>query len=411
MDQFTETIYGKIPSSWQLIPSLKFCIRITDGTHDSPKEQNIGKYLITSKHIKGRNIDFDNAYFINEDDFNKINLRSKVDQWDVIISMIGEYCGFSYVERNEIIDYAVKNVGILKAGNEHKALWLYYFLNSKIGKFILDSNKSGTSQPYLTLSFLRDFPILYPKYQTEAESIIDILSSLDDKIDLLHRQNKTLEALAETLFRQWFIEEADESWEEVKVRDVCKTITKGTTPTTLGFKFTKTGINFLKAESITDLGDLIESKFAFIDDVTHNALNRSKIEANDVIITIAGTIGRVAIVTERFLPANTNQAIALLRVNKDSISPYFLYYLLKSRDVVNDFESRIVHAVQPNLSLGEIGDISFKMPEKNKLMNGESVLKQLFDKKEKNNVQIRTLTKLRDTLLPKLMSGEVRMEG
>ena len=71
-----------------------------------------GKPLITSKHIKGKSIDFESAYLISEADYYKINLRSKVDQWDVLISMIGEYCGYSYVEENVSIDYAVKNVGI-----------------------------------------------------------------------------------------------------------------------------------------------------------------------------------------------------------------------------------------------------------------------------------------------------------
>ena len=183
MSEMKETEFGKIAVDWKFVPSSKFCLRITDGTHDSPKEQTTGKHLITSKHIKGREIDFDNAYLIKVEDFNKINLRSKVDQWDVIISMIGEYCGFSYVERNQFIDYAVKNVGLLKTGDQYKAFWLYYYLNSKIGRFILESNKSGTSQPYLSLGFLRELPILYPSTDKEAEKIVETLSSLDDKID------------------------------------------------------------------------------------------------------------------------------------------------------------------------------------------------------------------------------------
>jgi hypothetical protein len=104
MTQTKETFYGTVANDWNFIPANVYCEKVTDGTHDSPKAQTSGKHLITSKHIKGREIDFDNAYLIDESEFNKINLRSKVDQWDVIISMIGEYCGFSYVERNELID-------------------------------------------------------------------------------------------------------------------------------------------------------------------------------------------------------------------------------------------------------------------------------------------------------------------
>lgn len=222
MSNLIETEYGSVAHDWKFIPSTEFCLKITDGTHDSPKEQKTGKHLITSKHIKGRNVDFETAYLISEEDFNKINLRSKVEQWDVIISMIGEYCGFSFVERNQNIDYAVKNVGLFKTGSKNKAFWLYYFLNSKIGRFILETNKSGTSQPYLTLGFLRELSILYPNSEKEANQIVELLGSLDDKIDLLHRQNKTLEQLAETLFRQWFVEEAEESWEEITFGDLIK---------------------------------------------------------------------------------------------------------------------------------------------------------------------------------------------
>jgi type I restriction enzyme S subunit len=126
MSEWKETEFGTIPSNWSFINATDFCEKVTDGTHDSPKQQLIGKYLVTSKHIKGRNIDFPNAYLISDDDYRKINERSRVNQWDVIISMIGEYCGFAYIERNENINYAVKNVGLFKTGDENKAFWLLY---------------------------------------------------------------------------------------------------------------------------------------------------------------------------------------------------------------------------------------------------------------------------------------------
>jgi len=106
--KLVDTPFGTIAEDWTYVSSLEFCSKITDGTHDSPKQQKEGKHLVTSKHIKGRNIDFETAYLISQKDFDSINLRSRVDQWDVIVSMIGEYCGFTYVERNESIDYNPK---------------------------------------------------------------------------------------------------------------------------------------------------------------------------------------------------------------------------------------------------------------------------------------------------------------
>ena len=153
-------------------------MKTTDGTHDSPKQKETGKNLINSKHIKGRNIDFDSVYLISQSDFHKINERSDVHQWDVIVSMIGEYCGFCYIERNSFIDYAVKNVGLYKAGSELEAEWLYYYLPSSIGKQYLNSVKSGSSQPYLTLGGLRTLPILVPDSLSKKKEIVKILSDL-----------------------------------------------------------------------------------------------------------------------------------------------------------------------------------------------------------------------------------------
>lgn len=407
MSDWKETVVGLVPEDWDVKTMTEFCLRVADGTHDSPKPQKDGCFLITSRHIVGGKLDLDKAYRITPQEFEQINQRSRVDRWDVLLTMIGTV-GEVYLVSEEP-SFAIKNIGLFKlGGNEQKARWLYNFFRSKAGQAQIKERTAGTTQEYISLGDLRDLVIPIPN-DNELEAINNLLKALEDKIDLLQRQNRTIEALAQTLFRQWFVEEAEEGWEEVRIRDVCKTITKGTTPTTLGNDFTETGINFLKAESITDNGDLIEGKFSHIDQATHEKLGRSKIEANDLIITIAGTIGRVAIIPKRVIPANTNQAVAILRVAANSVSPGFLYCLFKSSEIRNDFESRVVHAVQPNLSLGEIADISFKLPPTKKLEAGERQLELFFQRKERNSVQIRTLIQLRDTLLPKMMSGSVRV--
>ncbi len=177
---------------WKYIDALEYCSKITDGTHDSPPSTTTGKPLITSKHIKGRNIDFESAYLISDNDYNKIIQRSKVDQWDVIISMIGEYCGFCYVERNSEIDYAVKNVGLFKTGSKVKAEWLYYYLTSYQGRQVLSKIKTGSSQPYLTLGALRNLKILVPVDEEITQKIVNVLSLIDAKIELNNKLNDNL---------------------------------------------------------------------------------------------------------------------------------------------------------------------------------------------------------------------------
>lgn len=291
--------------------------------------------------------------------------------------------------------------------------FLYYYLTSDDVVNYLDTVAEGSTSAYpsLTPDVIADLEIALPPID-EQRAIAEVLSSLDDKIDLLHRQNKSLESLAQTLFRQWFIDAAQDDWQSFTVRDICEVISKGTTPTSVGHQFSDEGINFVKVETLSEDGSLLEEKLSFIDETAHDALKRSKLREGDVLITIAGTIGRVAVLPEWIAPANTNQAVAFLRLpNESRVSPWFLYCLLRSPEVREDFLSRIVHSVQANLSLGEIGSIEFAMPPGDVLSDAQSQLISLFEKKMSNERQTRTLRKSRDSLLPKLMSGEVQIRN
>lgn len=137
-------------------------------------------------------------------------------------------------------------------------------------------------------------------------------------------------------------------WNQSRLGDVAKRVTKGTTPTTIGGRFVDSGIAFVKVESITDAGRLDTEKFAFIDEATNQLLARSVLQEDDVLFTIAGTIGKVARVNRDILPANTNQAVAIVRPNRDVVDPRFLYYVLRDDVRVRHALSRVVQSVQAN---------------------------------------------------------------
>lgn len=120
--------------------------------------------------------------------------------------MIGEYCGFTYLEANTETDYAVKNVGLLKNRDLVNARWLMYYLRSPIGEHQLRLNRGGTSQPYISLQALRNLPIVVPSSENEKREITETLSCLDRKIENLRRQNETLETIAQTLFKHWVVD-------------------------------------------------------------------------------------------------------------------------------------------------------------------------------------------------------------
>lgn len=403
-------------------------IDVRDGTHDSPKKKGIGKPLVTSKHIKGGKIDLSTAYFISIDDFDKINKRSKVDKWDVLFSMIGTIGETAIIKEEP--DFAIKNVGLFKAKDEYTAKWIYYFFKSPQAQSEILSSLKGSTQQYISLTDLRNFPIIYPPIRVGWE-IVQILSSLDDKIELNNKINLDLENLAQTLFKQWFIDyefpnengepykssggemvdselgEIPKGWEVSTIEEITKLVTKGTTPTTIGGKFTDSGINFIKVESLTDRGTFIKSKFGFIDDNTNQLLSRSKINEGDVLFSIAGTIGRVAVVTKDILPANTNQAIAIIRPNY--VDSYFLKLLMQSSLIQNDTKANVVQAVQANLSLGIIKTTKFIKPSSSIRNLFSETLGHVFKGMELISIENQELTTLRDTLLPKLISGELEV--
>ena len=141
-----------------------------------------------------------------------------------------------------------------------------------------------------------------------------------------------------------------------RLGDIATVITKGTTPTSIGFNFQNDGINFVKIESVDENGSFICEKFDHISDECHEKLKRSQLQENDILFSIAGAIGRTAIVTKDILPANTNQALAIIRIPQGVVNYSFLLYILQSSAVLDQAEKKKQGVAQLNLSLKDIGD-------------------------------------------------------
>ena len=151
-------------------------------------------------------------------------------------------------------------------------------------------------------------------------------------------------------------------WEVKTVASVAHLVTKGTTPTSYGFDYKDEGILFLRVENITEDGKIGSGKPIFIDNETHRFLYRSQLELGDILISIAGTIGRIAVVDSSILPANSNQAIALVRVERTQIEPSFLRWFLISEVGQQSLLSQSVQLAQANLSLGQIATTFIPVP-------------------------------------------------
>lgn len=392
---------------WETVRADQFCFSVTDGTHDSPKPKSEGRKLITSKHLKGHYIDFRSANWISEEDYQKVIARSAVEQWDILYSMIGTI-GNIYIEKNEMIDYACKNMGIFKFnGNKDDAYWMYYYLKSPQAVAYIHSHLRGSTQSYVPLGGLREMPVPIPPIEIRNR-IVAILKSIDDRIENNQQINDNLQQQLRAIFMERFTNNpALESIQQVPLSELCSVVTKGTTPTTLGKPFVDRGINFLKAESILDNHSLDKGKFAHIDEETHDMLKRSVIYAGDIVFTIAGTLGRFALIDSDILPANTNQAVAIIRADKGKISPEYLYACFIGNWHNDYYSKRVQQAVQANLSLTTIKSLPIPVLTQDEMVSYMALISPIIKMLKQNEMENERLAALRDALLPRLMSGEI----
>ena len=189
------------------------------------------------------------------------------------------------------------------------------------------------------------------------------------------------------------------TWEMKPLYELCETITKGTTPTTLGFPFIESGINFIKIESFSSTGEIVSSKLSHISEECHEMLKRSQLKENDILFSIAGTkMGISALVTSEFLPANTNQALSIIRLLDKRYATYVLYYL-RSAQIIQEIEATKVGVAQFNLSLKQVGELMIPIPpietcqlitdeieEEMKIVKSNKRLIEIFQQKIKDRI-------------------------
>ncbi len=288
--------------------------------------------------------------------------------------------------------------------------YLYYWLRHSVNR--LTAGTHGSVMAHMTKGDMENQSIELPSLQTQRK-ISSILRTIDEKIHNNVAINNNLEQQAQALFKSWFVDfepfggVQPSEMQFIPLQELCKVVTKGTTPTTLGKSFTSSGINFIKAESILNNHSIDSSKFAFIDEETNALLKRSVIKVNDIIFTIAGTLGRFAMVDNSVLPANTNQAVAIIRPDETKITPAYLYSFFIGNWHNEYYSKRIQQAVQANLSLTTIKSLPIAVLNNTTMSNYDKLVSPLFVLMKNNEEENRRLSKLRDALLPKLMSGEL----
>jgi len=264
----------------------------------------------------------------------------------------------------------------------NKSLVNIKFLYYQLSEIDLNALNVGSAVPSLTVSVLNDVLIDLPELP-EQKAIAAVLSSLDDKIDLLHRQNKTLEAMAETLFKQWFVVEARDDWEEKPLGEL---LTITSSKRIFYSEYIETGVPFYRSKEIIELHNTGNTKSELC--ISENRFNEIKEKfgapiKGDILLTSVGTLGIPYRVKENdnFYFKDGN-----LTWFKDftSIPSIIIYCWLKSSIGKEQLDSITIGSTQAALTISGLKEIKLIIPSKEKIKESEEKLILFYDKIDAN---------------------------
>lgn len=294
---------------------------------------------------------------------------------------------------------------------------------------------TGSTFPNLQKKMIENLSVSIPNV-SEMLKINSFFYSIDEKIEVNNQIKKILEDMAKAIFKEWFLdfefpnEEGElykssggkmveselgkipEGWEIKEINDISSNISKGTTPKSkdINSATDKKDIYFIKVKDIQTDGYINYINVEKIPKSIHlNSLKRSILEEKDILLSIAGTIGRISYISDVYNGVNSNQAIAFIRL-KDSAKYFnFLLYYMKSSIFQNEISSKIVQAVQANVSLSVIKAIRLVLPNDSNLKKFNEVIQPIVTKIEILRNENESLIGIRESLMPKLLSGEIEL--
>ena len=396
---------------WELIPAEDFCASVRDGTHDTPKPVEYGYKLITGKHIKNGCIDSTDAYYISLEDYTKINERSLVEQWDVLMSMIGTVGEVALVKQTP--DYAIKNLALFKCGHlELKGKWLSYYLQSPMAKGHMSGNQKGSSQQFLSLKQLRELPIPVTEVQY-MQRVVDYLSAYDDLIENNQKQIKLLEEAAQRLYKEWYIDlrfpghentpihdGVPEGWEKCELQQVAK-VNENTIAKNYSYEY----IDYVDLSSVT--AGKIKEKTRYEKTEAPGRAKRIAKDGDIIWGMVRPNLRSYALVMH---PTETEVFSTGFCILSAKLVPFsYLYCVVTQPSFVSYLVKCTNGAAYPAVRPEHFEKAVIEKPHKKVLSFFNCIAEPIFREMELLQIQNKQLAEARDRLLPKLMSGEIEV--
>jgi type I restriction enzyme S subunit len=364
-----------------------------------------GVLFIRSQNVTDNKLSNENITYI-PDTINNTMQNSIVKPKDILLNITGASLGRScVVPKDFVIGNVNQHVCIIRIDKNNEPYFIQPIFASEKGQNLLNSLQTGSGREGLNFQSIRLISFSFPSLP-EQQKTAAFLTAVDERIQHLTRKKNLLEQYKKGVMQKIFsrkIRFKDEKgkgfpdWEEKTLGELSDLITKGTTPS----KFVNEGIKFIKIECFD--GDQInQEKCLFIDEHTHNKeLKRSILKEGDILFAIAGSIGKCNIVTVEVLPANTNQALAIVRPKKDE-NINFMYHILKSYKMQKYIFDNISVGAQPNLNLEQMNNFSFFYPSPPEQNHIATFLTTIDKKIEQVNTQLQKTQAWKKGLLQKM---------
>ena len=383
-----------------------------------PFGSNLKREMFTKEGvpiIKGTNLSsmyVDGEFtFVSEE--KATNLRKAVAYPnDIIITHRGTIGQVSLVPQNKYDRYVTSQSQLRFSCDPKKLYYKYilYFLKSRIGQYELLKSSSQVGVPAIATptKSIKEIKLYLPPLP-EQKAIAKVLTAFDDKIELLQAQNKTLETMAQTIFKEWFGkyqigDELPEGWRVGRLKDLGNIIC-GKTPSKADNENFGGNIPFIKIPDMHNKMFIITTT----DSLTKKGVSLQKnklIPKNSICVSCIATVGLVSITSK---DSQTNQQINSIIPFNDSYKE-FIYFKVKGLNkYLHDIGSGGTATL--NVNTTSFSNIEIVIPDAKKLYSFSKITNPIFKKVLDNDKQIQSLTKTRDTLLPKLMSGQVRVKN
>jgi type I restriction enzyme, S subunit len=411
--------------NWKQDTLFTFCQKIGSGATPRGGDASYkvdGISLIRSQNVLDYTFSKDGLAFIDEQQAKEL-ANVEIKSRDVLINITGDSVArVCQVPENVLPARVNQHVAILRANSSvlSPEFLKYSLLSNKNKELLLSLASTGATRKALTKGMLEQFEIDAPQDVKDQERIASILSSLDDKIELNRRMNQTLEQIAATLFKKYFVDDIDpdnlpDGWSTKTIEELSLKVGMGPFGANIKVEtFTASGMSIISGQNLNTT--ILEDKtYNHISFEHAEKLKNSIVTRGDVIFTHAGNIGQVSLIPEssKFEKYILSQRQFYLRPNPDIISGFYLVLFFKSVEGQYKLLSHASSTGVPSISqpVTNLRRIKIIVPEKSVNDKFHRIVSSLYDLVSNNNRQIEKLTVIRDTLLPKLMSGEIDLSA